>query len=83
MTESGTDRCPACSFHVYRGSFEGTPVYKCAKPARSCPLNAQWHEDHGEDEYRVPLGKTKAQVRRVNAEFSDRSIVSDVEEADR
>lgn len=36
-----------------------------------CEWNQQWHEDHGDDEYRTPLGTTIAQVRRVNAEFGN------------
>lgn len=63
-----------CGGHVYRGSYNGTPVYKCAYPIRDCPWNGQWHEEKGEDEYRMPLGKTKAQVRRVNAEFRDKVV---------
>lgn len=72
---SGTDHCPVCGSHVYESSYNGTRVYKCANPISSCPLNAQWHEDKGGDEYRTPLGKTKTQVRRVNAEFSDKQLV--------
>lgn len=76
QSTGGTDQCPACGGHVYRGSYKGKSVYKCAYPITDCPLNAQWHKEHGDDEYRTPLGKTKAQVRRVNAEFSTRSMIT-------
>jgi len=63
--------CPCCDCHVYRGSYNGTAVYKCANPISNCELNQRWHEKHGDDEYRTPLGTTAAQVRRVYAEFND------------
>ena len=63
--------CPMCGCHVYRSSYQGTRVYKCANPISSCEWNREWHNDKGDDEYRMPLGRTIAQVRRVNAEFSD------------
>jgi hypothetical protein len=72
---NGNDCCPSCGHNVFESSYEGTRVYKCGNPISKCPLNRQWHEDKGGDEYRTPLGKTKAQVRRVNAEFSERQLV--------
>ena len=67
--------CPCCDSGVYDTSYKGTRVYKCTNPMGSCELNSQWHEDHGDDEYRTPLGTTAAQVRRVYAEFSERDII--------
>jgi hypothetical protein len=64
--------CPGCGGHTYRSSYHGTAVLKCAIPISSCPLNRQWHEDHGGDEYRTPLGKTAAQVRRAYVELRGR-----------
>ena len=77
MENSGADCCPVCNGAVFQSSYNGTRVYKCTQPISTCPLNAQWYEDHGDNEYRTPLGTTKSQVRRVNAEFSDRSLISE------
>lgn len=63
--------CPSCGSHVYHGSYQGTAVYKCSSPISSCEWNLEWHEEKGGDEYRMPLGRTIAQVRRVNGEFGD------------
>jgi hypothetical protein len=63
--------CPCCGHHVYRGSYQGTRVYKCGNPVSRCEWNQEWREEKGGDEYRMPLGTTIAQVRRVNAEFSE------------
>jgi hypothetical protein len=69
----GEKACPCCGNNVYDSSFNGTRVYKCASPVSECRWNRQWHEAKGGDEYRIPLGRTAAQVRRVNAEFCHQS----------
>ena len=64
----GKKECPCCGSHVYSGKWNGTPVYKCSSPPSSCEWNRRWGEEH-DKRPRMPLGKTVAQVRRVNAEF--------------
>jgi hypothetical protein len=71
MSQKSPKTCPSCGTHVYRGSYNGTPVYKCASPVSSCEWNKRWHDKKGGEEYRMPLGKTIGQVRRVHAEFND------------
>lgn len=66
-----TDICPACESNVFQSSYEGARVYKCSSPVTMCPLNRKWKEDNPDGTGRTPLGKTKAQVRRVYREFTD------------
>jgi hypothetical protein len=58
--------CPNCGREPYQGSANGRPVYRCQGPGSKC----QW--------YTVPLARTKAQLRRVNAYLADESPSRDV-----
>jgi len=50
--------CPACGKHLYRGSHRGTQAYKCLS-RNNCKLS------------KTPIGRTKAEVRTVNAHLNN------------
>lgn len=59
-----TFRCPACDGPLYRGSYRGATAYKCTS-SNQCDMS------------RTPIGRTKAEVRRVVAEIGSNSEATD------